>query len=1009
MSLRTPTSGRWIFRHRLYSEIHRAIRYGHSIGVFLIDLDDFFDQIRDLEEDHIAQLLIQVEDVLRTTLRKGDFVVRIAGDRFVALAQVLSPADSRIVAERLRMGILEHRFFAKGHPLHLRASVGFAVAPEDGQTVDYLLARAERALHQAKQRGKNRTEYLGRWDSPETFPPMVGRAEQVQEVEMAIRQGAPFVMIRGAMGMGKTRFLLELREIFRNQGLTVLGPYPIPPVPYPLAPILGAFIEEFHALNRPITQEFGPTLPFFAPLFSDLGIPIPAIPGVPETPTVSRRNLIFQTLIRLFNRLGRRGKTVLFLEDLERLDPDTIEFLQHLNIYGGLGQGIHIIASASRPLNLPWKIPVLEVELPPFSFQETQAYMMAEGGVPPQVSPEAVWKATKGNPLHLSFAVSILRMTGEAQIPRTPKETLSRLLSLLSRETREVLQIAAMTGEIIDDHAVAEFLSIPLPVVYEHLEKAKSLGLVHESDSRFSFVNGWTRATLVKSIPLQRRIQIHRFLGETYSRSAEDNALHGLLASMHFRGARQWNRSKVFALQAANRLNEVMAASTAKAIYQELWEREEKTSRRSKSISLPTLLRQYARLLHARYEWQEEYRVIRELLQILDEQAHPRRHAELWLHVGLNILLPQGSLTEAIHAAQRGYRLARSVRDPDLLADATYLMGLISIHRRKFEAAQYALRSSLSTAMKAQDPYRIGRAFLAMGKVHLFRLEMDPALKDLHAAARLFQKIQHPPQIAQVLAETAEWYRIRGHLEKALQNLQDAIGIAEVTGDLKNEWRWRAELGRIYATLGQFEEAKTCFEHSEQILDSLNMPVLRLYLLEQRLFASLRERNLPEASRWIGHIQRLLQAHPSPERWLPLELLWAEFHLLRGRPEQSQKLLDTLEPLFLQEDLWIWVHSLFLKAQTLYFQGAPERAYPLIQQSLSKVPKEIPVPTLWFARYRIEQALHRPAEEIRASLKRSVDDLMRMANAIKERRLRESFLERIEDHRQILEEAQKLL
>ncbi len=1005
----TSLPDRWEFRQRLYSEIHRALRHGHSIGVFLIDLDDFHTQIRGLEEEHIAQLLVQVGEVIRTTLRKGDYVARISGDRFGALAQVASPADSQIVAERLRMAILEHRFFVKGDPIRLKASVGFVVTPEDGQTVDYLLSRAEYALARAKHKGKNQTEYLGRWDVPETFPPMIGRAEQIQQVETAIQQGTPLVVVRGGTGMGKTRFLSELREIFRNQGMTVLGPYPSPTVPYPLAPILGALIEEFRALNRPVTQEFGPTLPFFAPLFSDLGIPIPSIPGVPDTPTVSRRNLIFQTLTRLFSRLTRRSKVLLFIEDYERLDPDTIEFLDRLSIHGILGHGLHLILSAAPSTKVQLKSPALDIELPPFSVSETQALLATFLPFTDGVSPDQVWKVTRGHPLHLTLILAVFKASGEPHLPRSPKEALSRLKDALNRETWEVLSIAALTGEVIDDQGVAAFLSAPPSLVYEHLEKAKDLGFVHESDSRFYFVNAWTRSFLVRNIPIQRRVRIHRFFGEYYAQNASENALRALLASMHFRSARQWTRSLDMALMAADRLNEVMAASTAKAIYQSVLQKHKTRKRPLKILSISDLQFRYARLLHARYEWHEEQEILDQLIEGLNEEEQPRKLAELYIHIGLNVLLPQNRLTEAIQAAQKAYRFARTLREPDLVSDATYFMGLISLRRRKLDTATDALRTALSTAIRSQDTYRIGRTFLAKALTHLYRLELGSALRDLHAAARLFKKLPHPPQIAQVLATYAEYYRLKGDLEKALKNLQDALGVAEVTGDLKNEWKWLAEAGRVYATLGQFDEAHRCFEHSERILDILDVPQLRLYLLEQRLFTALRDHNLSQATRWVSHIQRLLQAHPQTESWASLALLWAEFHLLRDRPEQSQKLLNTIEPLLMQEDLHTWVHYQHLLARTFFLLGAPERAYPFIEQALRRLPKEIPAPDLWFTRYQIEQALNRPVGEIRTSLKRCVDDLMRMANAIKERSLRETFLERVESHRRILEEAQKIL
>jgi diguanylate cyclase len=125
-----------------------------ELTVFCLDLDGFKD-VND-RYGHAAgdALLIALADRLRDCVRTLDFVSRIGGDEFVILLPAISPAEAAVIAKRI-IACVEAPFeVGLPAPVHVGISIGSACAPDDGKTADALLRSADRAMYEAKRRGK---------------------------------------------------------------------------------------------------------------------------------------------------------------------------------------------------------------------------------------------------------------------------------------------------------------------------------------------------------------------------------------------------------------------------------------------------------------------------------------------------------------------------------------------------------------------------------------------------------------------------------------------------------------------------------------------------------------------------------------------------------------------------------------------------------------------------------------------------------------------------------------
>jgi diguanylate cyclase (GGDEF)-like protein len=156
----TGLGNRRLFNDRIEQTIAKAQRQPRSFALLLMDLDHF-KNINDSHGHHVGDQLIKaVAERLETMLRAGDTAARLGGDEYVLLLDpVDSDADLTAAVTRVLAGI-KGAYSCGGNKLFVSASVGIAVYPRDGQTVDALLKNADAAMYQAKDAGRNRHQFF---------------------------------------------------------------------------------------------------------------------------------------------------------------------------------------------------------------------------------------------------------------------------------------------------------------------------------------------------------------------------------------------------------------------------------------------------------------------------------------------------------------------------------------------------------------------------------------------------------------------------------------------------------------------------------------------------------------------------------------------------------------------------------------------------------------------------------------------------------------------------------
>jgi diguanylate cyclase (GGDEF)-like protein/PAS domain S-box-containing protein len=129
----------------LDAEVKRTARTGRPFAVLLLDVD----QLKKINDryGHLigSQALCRLADILRVNCRAIDTAARYGGDEFAVILPETTAAAARLVASRIRS-----RLATDSLQPPLSASIGVAVYPQDGETIEALLCTADRELYGMK-------------------------------------------------------------------------------------------------------------------------------------------------------------------------------------------------------------------------------------------------------------------------------------------------------------------------------------------------------------------------------------------------------------------------------------------------------------------------------------------------------------------------------------------------------------------------------------------------------------------------------------------------------------------------------------------------------------------------------------------------------------------------------------------------------------------------------------------------------------------------------------------
>jgi len=150
-----------------------------AVAIHAIDLDHFKAANDRFGHPVGDALLKQVAARLKSVAGPGDFIVRMGGDEFILVQKSISCSDAELMAQRIFESV-SAPYRVDGHDVVIGLSIGVAISPGDGQSVDALLSGSDKALYRAKE---SRGGYVLARDlsteTPAETPPAAASAAQM--------------------------------------------------------------------------------------------------------------------------------------------------------------------------------------------------------------------------------------------------------------------------------------------------------------------------------------------------------------------------------------------------------------------------------------------------------------------------------------------------------------------------------------------------------------------------------------------------------------------------------------------------------------------------------------------------------------------------------------------------------------------------------------------------------------------------------------------------------------
>lgn len=143
------------FMHALRREVQRSRRHSFQVSMVFFDLDNFKrlnDTRGHLEGDRV---LIKAAGLVKETLREMDIAARYGGEEFAVILPDTPRTGGFVVAERIRR-LVEERFRRSRKTPEVTLSGGVATFPDDADTTEGLIQKADQGLYRSKADGKNR-------------------------------------------------------------------------------------------------------------------------------------------------------------------------------------------------------------------------------------------------------------------------------------------------------------------------------------------------------------------------------------------------------------------------------------------------------------------------------------------------------------------------------------------------------------------------------------------------------------------------------------------------------------------------------------------------------------------------------------------------------------------------------------------------------------------------------------------------------------------------------------
>lgn len=217
----TNLPNRLLFNARLQEAMSRARENQQHVALMFLDLDRFKNINDSLGHDFGDQVLREVAERLKLSLRGSDTVARLGGDEFVVILEAMDDIRAVTVVARNILRSMGRVFRIEQHDLFVTTSIGISLFPNDAEDAASLMKYADVAMYRAKDEGRNNFQFYR--------PEMNARTRELLVLESNLRRAMSeqqlLVYYQPQFDL-KTRALVGLEALlrWRHPALGMISP-----------------------------------------------------------------------------------------------------------------------------------------------------------------------------------------------------------------------------------------------------------------------------------------------------------------------------------------------------------------------------------------------------------------------------------------------------------------------------------------------------------------------------------------------------------------------------------------------------------------------------------------------------------------------------------------------------------------------------------------------------------------------------------------------------------------
>ncbi|HWJ12542.1 MAG TPA: HD domain-containing phosphohydrolase [Gemmatimonadaceae bacterium] len=760
-----------------------------TMSLVVIDVDEF-KQVNDryghLQGDTVLRV---VAGTLRELGASTGIIGRYAGDEFIMLLPYTGPDEAGELADRIRATVRRAAvpLRQQSGSISVTLSIGVAGVRPEHRDFDALFAAADRAMYEAKRRGRDAVVLSTEVEEASHEPTLnlkhfVGRDDEtrrlVRVLEQSLEIGPRVVCVVGEAGIGKSTLVRRLAgEVRARSGCLVAGQASEADAKPPFAPWAEALdaLDQFAVVPPREWRELGRLVPALAR------------PGMEPT---GNKYALLEEIAAYVRTAASLHPVVLLLDDMQWADTGTWDALEHLLSQLTHEQIVLCVTVRTEDLRgetLERRNRLLrderfsEIALGRLSEADVRQWLAGVFGG--ETSPELLaylHAHSEGNPLLATQIVRMildeggvryehgrwgLRPEYERGLPAAVRGLMDRRLERLSAETRRVLSTASVIGRTFDaDVAVAAGAGTEDEVL-DAIDEAISHGVVEASskakDTPFKFTHGLLVDAVRRSINPRRLSRIHEKVAQALETLVPDRAAE---IAIHYDRAGIPARAYDHAIVAGREAMRSYLHDEARGFF-EIAER---------AAGSPD---ERARALHGLAELAElegRHALTEELCDRALASLEPGRDDRLVLRLKRmreRTRTSRGQTSrETIAVCQELLGKARELGDS---SEAAALLNMIAMgHERlgEWDASEAAARESLAAARESKESRRLAESLVRLGRAIMER-------------------------------ETGE----------AAVLYQQALGLFRQDGDRRGEARCQIGIGNIHQRAGELAEAEAAF------------------------------------------------------------------------------------------------------------------------------------------------------------------------------------------------------